>query len=309
MRRALAFALLSACAVPRGALDPSDSSVRDTSSDALDASADANDANTPDVGVDSGPDLDGGVDAAMDAEPDAFDAGMDAGPPDTGPDAGPPCLEDPIVHWDFGSATPLADLADSDPRVDLTWLPAEGFITAGAAMFLFDRLVATQAASTEFGDALESSDRFTIEGWIGRASGLTPVGGSPMRIFSCSRDTLRRAFTIGQRDDELIFRMRSTNTDENGDEVRAPFFPTDGPRHFAVTWDGRRTRIYVDGVFAAVDDHGGGADFVAVDEERCRLGDEGTLDRPFNGGSIFSLRVFDYVIEDADIACFATSAP
>lgn len=308
MARWFALALLGACAVPRGALDPADAT-GDARPDApvdaaIDAAIDAAriDSGRIDAGrIDAGA-IDAGEDASVDADvgPDTFDAGTDVGPT---------CTDvPPVVQWFFGGGTPLDDLAPAEPDMDLEWQPLDGEILAGGASFDGERLVSTPEASQALGDVLVDSDALTVEGWIERNSGSTPVGSSPRRIFTCSRDVLNRAFTVGQRDRELVVRFASTNTNANGDEIGAAFFPAASPRHFAFTWDGRRVRLYVDGIMQNEDDHGGGATLRWTDMDLCLFGDERTGARSWTGLA-YALRIWNVALDADAIACFTTATP
>lgn len=295
-RRFGVLVMCAACAVPRGALD-----VDANREDAGDTDGDAGE----DAGFDASTDvaeLDA-MDAATDTGADAFDAGFDAAI-----DAGPPCVGvDPIVAWDFGGASPLDDIAPPAPRMNLTWRPVEGAFAGGAAVLAGTRLESERADSQALGEALRSSDRVSVHGWIHRPSTDTPT--SPLRVFGCSRDLTNRAFTVGQTDDELVVRFKSTNIeDDNGRNVTTPFFPTSGPRHFAFTWDGRRVRIFVDGSEQVDDDHGGGADLVWTDMDLCLFGDEVVGERAWNG-SVFSLAVYDIELGSSEVECLAGRPP
>ena len=69
-------------------------------------------------------------------------------------------------------------------------------------------------------------------------------------IVSYSQDVLNRNFTLGQEEDALVFRLRTKITDPNGvlPHLTVPKVFSSGVRqHIAVTYDGKKERIYVDG--------------------------------------------------------------
>jgi hypothetical protein len=72
----------------------------------------------------------------------------------------------------------------------------------------------------------------------------------PARIISLSADTGRRNFTLGQDGPDLIFRLRTPMTGENGvgPSLRVPsVFSTAKVRHIVITYDGTNLHVYVDG--------------------------------------------------------------
>ncbi len=74
--------------------------------------------------------------------------------------------------------------------------------------------------------------------------------GGPARIVTYSEDKLHRNFTLGQQNDALVFRLRTTRTDLSG--VRPHLFAhgifSPGKKqHIAVTYDGKHEKIYLNG--------------------------------------------------------------
>ena len=76
----------------------------------------------------------------------------------------------------------------------------------------------------------------------------------PARIVTFSRDALHRNFTIGQEHRRIVFRLRTPATGENGADPEAetaPVLTTGRMTFIAATYDGRYSRIYVDGRLSA----------------------------------------------------------
>ncbi len=74
--------------------------------------------------------------------------------------------------------------------------------------------------------------------------------GGPARILSLSRDTGNRNFTLGQLQRNIVFRVRTPATGENGSRPQttttgSPL--TRGEHRVLATFDGDTSRIYVDG--------------------------------------------------------------
>lgn len=74
--------------------------------------------------------------------------------------------------------------------------------------------------------------------------------GGPARIVTFSRSVMERNFTLGQSGNALVFRLRTSETEYDG-QHRNLLVPgvLDPQRmqHLVVTYDGSRVRLYVDG--------------------------------------------------------------
>ncbi len=72
----------------------------------------------------------------------------------------------------------------------------------------------------------------------------------PARIVSLSGDTSRRNFTLGQQGTDLVFRLRTPLTGENGTNphlIVPDIFSTTNPHNLVITYDGSTLLLYVDG--------------------------------------------------------------
>ena len=72
----------------------------------------------------------------------------------------------------------------------------------------------------------------------------------PARIITYSLDTYQRNFTLGQENDSLILRLRTTESDENGvyPHFRADKVFEPGKKiYITVTYDGMSEKLYVNG--------------------------------------------------------------
>ena len=107
--------------------------------------------------------------------------------------------------------------------------------------------VASDEPPTEFFNSFVDAKGFTVEVYI-TADNIEQIG--PARIVTYSLDPYQRNFTLGQTNDSLILRLRTTESDLNGiyphfrvDKV----FEVDKKQHITVTYDGKSEKLYVDG--------------------------------------------------------------
>ena len=99
--------------------------------------------------------------------------------------------------------------------------------------------------------ALQRSGELTIFAWI------TPANVSqrgPARILTSSRDVYSCNFMLGQIARSLTFRLRTPNTGGNGMNpalYTRPVLVANRPTFIAVTYDGKKSQLYVDGELVA----------------------------------------------------------
>lgn len=99
--------------------------------------------------------------------------------------------------------------------------------------------------------SLQNSGELTIFAWI------TPANVSqrgPARIVTSSRDVYSCNFMLGQVASALTFRLRTPNTGGNGINpalYTRPVLVANHPSFIAVTYDGKRSKLYVDGKVVA----------------------------------------------------------
>lgn len=122
------------------------------------------------------------------------------------------------------------------------WSPGgRGLVFSSAGM------VHSAAPPRQLYDRLAGGDGLTVEVWA-RAATVEQTG--PARIVSYSLDLWHRNVTLGQEGADLIIRLRTTRTDENG---RSPSLLVPGVfvpgvmRHIVTSYDLERQRVYVDG--------------------------------------------------------------
>lgn len=110
-----------------------------------------------------------------------------------------------------------------------------------------DTLIKSETIGRRIGTAVNRSGEVTLEAWIQPAN-LSQKG--PARIFTFSKNSNERNFTLGQEGDKFDFRVRSTITTNNGTPSLAskPGAVSTELTHLVYTHDRTgRTRIYVNG--------------------------------------------------------------
>ncbi|NDJ16488.1 VanZ family protein [Myxacorys almedinensis] len=104
----------------------------------------------------------------------------------------------------------------------------------------------TAQPAAALSERLQKSSEFTISA-IAATSDLNQAG--PARILSFSKDPLQRNFTLGQENKQLIFRLRTPITGENGvyTALIVPnIFQDLELHHFLLTYHQNMLRLYVD---------------------------------------------------------------
>ena len=94
---------------------------------------------------------------------------------------------------------------------------------------------------------LSNGRGLTIEAWL--TSSKTNQFG-PARIISYSQDPLHRNFTLGQHGTDLVFRMRTSETDPDGvgpQIIATDVFMTGRRQHIVVSYDFSSCQIYING--------------------------------------------------------------
>lgn len=108
--------------------------------------------------------------------------------------------------------------------------------------------LATPRAASWLTQRIMATSQFTLGVMVATAD---PSQTGPARIVSLSRNPSYRNFTLGQRGDALVFRLRTPVTGKNGAEpelVVPAVFAATHPQHVAISYDGAVLRLYLNGV-------------------------------------------------------------
>jgi mono/diheme cytochrome c family protein len=156
-------------------------------------------------------------------------------------------------------------------------------VSAESLQFVSSAIVATSNPATALTAAIRESEALTVAVWVNPLQG---VQSGPARILTLSIDTSRRNFTLAQDGDRYDFRLRTTETNENG----IPSTATPAGSVVAGEWthvvvtrgDDGETVIYLNGA-AAIRGRVGGTFANWDDNCRLALGNELTGDRTWLG--------------------------
>ena len=125
----------------------------------------------------------------------------------------------------------------------------------------------------------------------------------PARIVSYSADTGKRNFTLGQDGDSLVFRLRTTGTDDNGFKpsfVAENIFTTGDKQHIVFTYDGNLESIFINGKLIKTTPDVKG-DFSNWDKGHYLVfGNESTADRPWDG-RLYLVAIYNKSINKGDV--------
>ena len=167
---------------------------------------------------------------------------------------------------------------------------------------------ASNSPSDEFFNRLVKGHGLTLVLWL-QTENLKQFG--PARILSYSIDPFLRNFMVGQSQDKLVFRLRTTKTSLNGvnphlivDDV----FNDKSLQYIVIMYDFIKQRVYINGELKAQSEVLKG-DFSNWDPS-CSLviGNEVTGDRPWNG-RIYYAAIFDRTLTEQEIRQSYLSGP
>ncbi|QBG45974.1 hypothetical protein EGM51_00550 [Verrucomicrobia bacterium S94] len=133
----------------------------------------------------------------------------------------------------------------------------------------------------------------------------------PARIITYSRDPLAWNFTLGQQGEDVVFRLRTCENDAGigGVEFQGDaIFSTLRPLHLAITYDGVKTRLYVDGILRAESHLIQGNFRNWGKNHRLVIHDEVTGGRFWNG-RIYRFLIYNRRLTEKEIKAAASGTP
>lgn len=240
----LAFALaLSGCNLFRSADEAAQQSAADVGVEP--------DADAPDLGDNNANNLtdtgDGSTDAALEI-PDLPREEFETDDPVVAPRSR--VTDDLIALWlfDEGSGSVIRDVSGVEPALDLT-LEGDATWASSLGSLTFEDARASAMSPDKIYDRWLESQRMTVEFW---ARSTNAFQDGPTRLLTLSNDSSERNFTIGFENTQVHIRMRGDRTSvdnefNNGGPYLMPSEILDlGVRHWAMTFDGWKVRLYRD---------------------------------------------------------------
>ena len=150
----------------------------------------------------------------------------------------------------------IDDLAHQAADADNTAFPRGGLIPPANSQIPYGRPLLSSEEELSFHNALVTHNQLTLLVCL-RTSNLDQSG--PARIITYSQDPGNRNFTLGQIHDTLTFRLRTPISGANGANpalYSGPVLSVGRPAFVAAVYDGRISRLYVDGKLVAHADLG-----------------------------------------------------
>jgi hypothetical protein len=150
----------------------------------------------------------------------------------------------------------IDDLARQAAHADSAALPTGGLISPAISELPYGRSLLSSDEELRFHDALVRQNEMTLLVSM-QTNNLEQSG--PARIITYSRDPGNRNFTLAQIHDTLTFRLRTPSSGTNGANpalYSGPVLSLDRPAFVAAVYDGRTSRLYVDGKLVAHADLG-----------------------------------------------------
>jgi VanZ family protein len=145
------------------------------------------------------------------------------------------------------SPSQLNELAQQSPAPALSEAPIVGPMGAAALTGRSGHPLLSQQEEIRFFDTVVSRGQLTLAVWM-RPNNLEQ--GGPARIVTYSQNPSSRNFTLGQIGNTLTFRLRTPASGINGVNpalYTGPVLSVNNTSFVAAVYDGRVSRLYVDG--------------------------------------------------------------
>ena len=178
----------------------------------------------------------------------------------------------------------------------VTWLPN----SCGLKNTANNGIVKSYGGARQIGRGIQMTNAFTLETWV-RAANTHQSG--PARIVTFSENVSARNFTLGQKDNKFVFRLKTTHTNGNGTpdrESRAGAVKPGRDQHVVFTRSANgQERLYIDGELQYSGQVGGNLSNWGV---HCSLAffNEMTLDRPWKG-DLKKVAIYDRAWSQAEV--------
>ncbi|MGB9596559.1 MAG: LamG-like jellyroll fold domain-containing protein, partial [Candidatus Poribacteria bacterium] len=179
-----------------------------------------------------------------------------------------------IITDDSGVEPPI-HLRITDPT-KILWAKDEN-----AVEITGNSMIVSEGNTEKIINNIKGHKELSIEVWF-TPNSLNQTG--PARIISMSTDPLQRNFTLGQTNDDIAFRLRTTKTDQNGipELDTQKHILSEKPIHLVATYDGNIKKLYINGNLHSESQQIAG-DFSNWNNYPLVIGNELTGDRPWLG--------------------------
>jgi glycopeptide antibiotics resistance protein len=151
-----------------------------------------------------------------------------------------------LAKFDFAGAAPYEDAAANIPALEWAIDPAAADATTGVRL-IGRSWLRTDGPASRLADRIRQTNVFSLR--VRCATDDLGQAG-PARIISNSADTARRNFTLGQRGNALVFRLRTPHTGLNGyrpEAVMPGVFVNTRPLDILASYDGATLSVAVAG--------------------------------------------------------------
>jgi hypothetical protein len=149
----------------------------------------------------------------------------------------------------------IDDLARQAAHAGNVALPSGGLISSAISQLPYGSSLLSSDEEIRFHDALVRQNQMTLL----VSMQTNNLEQSPARIITYSQDPGNRNFTLAQIHDTLTFRLRTPASGPNGSNpalYSGPVLSPDRPAFVAAVYDGRISRLYVNGDLVAHADLG-----------------------------------------------------
>ena len=214
-----------------------------------------------------------------------------------------------LYLFNEGGGTTVRDVSGVGTPLDLTISDLSDVTWQNGALDIDDpTLIASSGPATKLIDAITATNEITVEAWIDPAN---VSQGGPARIATLSATTTNRNFTLGGDEDAFNFRLRTTNTTNNGTNpsLNSPSGSlTADLTHVVYTREANGTaKIYVnDTEVADADINGNLSNWNS--NYKFALGNELTENRPWLG-SLDLVAVYGQALSPTEISQNYTAGP